>query len=76
MFAVTRDIRLMGKEGAGAYRAAAMLVSVAACGNSSSSSAPKQEGDVKEITVWAWGPTLTQVAKDFKKRRPASMSTW
>ncbi len=31
-----------------------MLVSVAACGNSSSSSAPKQEGDVKEITVWAW----------------------
>ena len=44
-----------------------MLVSVAARGNSSSSSAPKQEGDVKEITVWAWGPTLTQVAKDFKK---------
>ena len=48
MFAVTRDIRLMGKK-----RLA--LVSVAACGNSSSSSAPKQEGDVKEITVWAWG---------------------
>lgn len=55
MFAVTRDIRLMGKKAAGAYRAAAMLVSVAARGNSSSSSAPKQEGDVKEITVWAWG---------------------
>ena len=45
-----------------------MLVSVAACGNSSSSSAPKQEGDVKEITVWAWEPTLTQVAKDFTKK--------
>ena len=44
-----------------------MLVSVAACGNSSSSSAPKQEGDVKEITVWAWEPSLTQVAKDFEK---------
>ena len=59
MFAVTRDIRLMGKK--------ALALTGLRRGNSSSSSAPKQEGDVKEITVWAWGPTLTQVAKDFKK---------
>lgn len=58
MFAVTRDIRLMGKK----------ALALTGRGNSSSSSAPKQESDVKEITVWAWGPTLTQVAKDFKKK--------
>ena len=40
-----------------------MLVSVAACGNSSSSSAPKQEGDVKEITVWAWGLRWPRTSK-------------
>lgn len=45
MFAVTRDIRLMGKK----------ALALTGRGNSSSSSAPKQEGDIKEITVWAWG---------------------
>ena len=48
--------------------AVTMLVSVAACGSdSNSSSQPAQESDVQEITVWAWEPTLTQVAKDFTK---------
>ena len=48
--------------------AVAMLVGVAACGSDdSASNKPAQESDVKEITVWAWEPTLTQVAKDFEK---------
>ncbi|MDU5959191.1 MAG: extracellular solute-binding protein [Bifidobacterium breve] len=48
--------------------AVAMLVSVAACGSDSGkSSQPAQDSDVKEITVWAWEPSLTQVAKDFEK---------
>lgn len=49
--------------------ALAMMVSVAACGggSDSSSSQPAQESDVKEITVWAWEPTLENVAKDFEK---------
>lgn len=49
--------------------AVAMLIPLAACGNSSSSSSqPAQEKDVKEITVWAWEPTLTNVAKDYEKK--------
>ena len=49
--------------------ATAMLVPLAACGGSDSSSKqPTQESDVKEITVWAWEPTLTQVAKDYQKK--------
>ena len=49
--------------------AVAMLVSVAACGSDSGkSSQPAQDSDVKEITVWAWEPSLTQVAKDFEKK--------
>ena len=47
--------------------AIAMLASVAACGSDSNDSQPAQEKDAKEITVWAWEPTLTQVAKDFEK---------
>ena len=47
--------------------AIAMLASVAACGSDSNNSQPAQEKDAKEITVWAWEPTLTQVAKDFEK---------
>ena len=49
--------------------ATAMLVPLAACGGSDSSSKqPAQDSDVKEITVWAWEPTLTQVAKDYQKK--------
>ncbi|MEE1295850.1 MAG: sugar ABC transporter substrate-binding protein [Bifidobacterium sp.] len=50
--------------------AVAMLVPLAACGSGSDSgtSQPKQESDVKEITVWAWEPTLTQFAKDYEKK--------
>ncbi|KAB7788415.1 ABC transporter substrate-binding protein [Bifidobacterium leontopitheci] len=58
----------MGKKALALTGAVAMLVSVAACGSDSGSSQPTQEKDVKEITVWAWEPTLTQVAKDFTKK--------
>ena len=49
--------------------AVAMLVPMAACGSDGNNAAeqPKQESDVKEITVWAWEPTLENVAKDFEK---------
>ena len=47
--------------------AVAMLGSVAACGSDTASGKPAQDKDVTEITVWAWEPTLTQVAKDFTK---------
>lgn len=40
--------------------ATAMAVPLAVCGDSDLlSSQPAQESDVKEITVWAWDPTLT-----------------
>ena len=45
-----------------------MLGSVAACGSDTASGKPAQDKDVTEITVWAWEPTLTQVAKDFTKK--------
>ena len=45
-----------------------MLVSVAARGNSSSSSTPKQEGDVKEITVRAWGLRWLRWPRTSKKK--------
>ena len=48
--------------------AVAMLGSVAACGSDTASGKPAQDKDVTEITVWAWEPTLTQVAKDFTKK--------
>ena len=49
--------------------ATAMLVPLAACGSDSSSGKqPAQDSDVKEITVWAWEPTLKQVAKDYEKK--------
>ena len=49
--------------------AVAMLVPMAACGSDGNNAAeqPKQESDVKEITVWVWEPTLENVAKDFEK---------
>ncbi|MBS6948209.1 MAG: sugar ABC transporter substrate-binding protein [Bifidobacterium scardovii] len=64
----------MGKKVVALTGAAAMLVSVAACGNSSNSadnsSDASSSGDKVELNVWAWEPTLTQVVKDFEKANP------
>ncbi|RSX52127.1 solute binding protein of ABC transporter system [Bifidobacterium goeldii] len=53
--------------------AAAMLVSVAACGSSNGSSTAGDSGskDGKTtITVWGWDSTLPDVAKAFMKKNP------
>lgn len=53
--------RLMG--------ATAMLIPLAACGGGSSNSGqPSQESNVKEIDVWAWDPSLKQIAADYEKK--------
>ena len=60
----------LGKKILGVALSGAMLMSVAACGgNSSSSSSSSSEGKV-ELKVWAWEPTLTDVAKKFEKKYP------
>ena len=50
----------------------AMLAGVAACGNSNSAGGGDQtSGDAQqEITVWAWEPTLKDVAKKFEAKYP------
>ena len=57
----------MGKKVVALTGAAAMLVSVAACGNSSNSadnsSDASSSGDKVELNVWAWEPTLTHDRK-------------
>ncbi|NMM94132.1 ABC transporter substrate-binding protein [Bifidobacterium oedipodis] len=50
--------------------AIAMLVPLAACGSDNASNgnaSGDQQSDVTEITVWAWEPTLKNVAADFEK---------
>ena len=57
----TRAIAFLG--------ATAMLIPLAACGGGSSNSGqPSQESNVKEIDVWAWDPSLKQIAADYEKK--------
>ncbi|PST49563.1 ABC transporter substrate-binding protein [Bifidobacterium callitrichos] len=51
--------------------AAAMLVSVAACGGSAGDSdSQSSSGGKTEITVWGWEPTLKQATAAFEKKYP------
>ncbi|PST45411.1 ABC transporter substrate-binding protein [Bifidobacterium callitrichos] len=64
-FSMKKSVALIG--------AAAMLVSVAACGESSSSSSQGSAGDASgdvTLNLWAWEPTLKPVIEAFQKKYP------
>ena len=55
--------------------AAAMLVSVAACGSGGTKDASDTGGDVT-LNVWAWEPTLKQANAAFEKKYPNIHIKW
>ena len=64
-FSAKKSIALLG--------AAAMLVSVAACGSdtaNSGDSAAKSDGGKTELTLWGWDGTLPEVIEGFEKKYP------
>ena len=56
--------------------AAAMLVSIAACGGSSSSGDASDNGGEVTLNVWGWEPTLKQANAAFEKKYPNIKIKW
>ncbi|MBT1181781.1 sugar ABC transporter substrate-binding protein [Bifidobacterium sp. CP2] len=62
MLSIKKTVALVG--------AAAMLVSVAACGSDNASGGSASDGGKTTLTVWGWDSTLKDVAKKFMQENP------